>query len=206
MKGPRDRARAARAIEEFLRAMGHEPAGELAGTGERVAEAWDVDLLAGEGVELAALLRDGSIELGEGPHGLVGLRGVNVASMCPHHLLPSHGRASIAYVPGRQAAGLGTIAQVIHAAARRLVLQETLGADVARALCDGLGARGALCRLELVHTCLAARGERQAAATVDTIAFAGTLAEAGEDRSAALAWLGARGADDAAAGSGSAGR
>lgn len=184
--------------------MGHEPEGELAGTGERVAEAWDVDLLAGEGVELAVLLRDGAIELGEGPHGLVGLRGVDVASMCPHHLLPSLGRASIAYVPGRRAAGLGTIAQMIHAAARRLVLQETLGADVAQALVVGLGARGALCRLELVHTCLSARGERQAAATVDTIAFAGTLAQPGEDRSAALAWLGAGApADDAG---GSAGR
>ena len=43
----RDRARAARAIEEFLRALGHEPRGELAATGERVAEAWDVDLLSG---------------------------------------------------------------------------------------------------------------------------------------------------------------
>jgi GTP cyclohydrolase I len=199
MTRPRDRARAARAIEEFLRAMGHEPEGELAGTGERVADAWDVDLLAGEGVDLATVLRQGAIELGDGPHGLVGLRGVDVASMCPHHLLPSHGRASIAYVPGRHAAGLGTIAQMIHAAARRLVLQETLGADVAEALVEGLGARGALCRLELVHTCLSARGERQAAATVDTIAFAGTIARPGEDRSAALAWLGADASGRAAA-------
>jgi GTP cyclohydrolase I len=188
---PRDRARAARAIEEFLRAMGVAPEGELAGTGERVAEAWDVDLLAGQGVDLAALLGAGAIELGDGPHGIVGLRGIDVASMCPHHLLPCHGQAIVAYAPGRRAAGLGTIAGLVHAAARRLVLQETLGADVARALVEGLDARGALCRLELVHTCLSARGERQAAARVDTIAFAGTFATTGDDRAAALAWLGA---------------
>lgn len=187
---PRDRARAARAIEEFLRAMGHAPEGELVGTGERVAEAWDTDLLAGDGVDLERLVGAGAIELGPGPHGIVGLRGIDVASMCPHHLLPSLGHATIAYVPGTQAAGLGTIAQMVHAAARRLVLQETLGADVARALVGGLGARGALCRLELVHTCLSARGERQASARIDTVAFAGTLAVPGDDRSAALAWLG----------------
>ncbi len=170
--------------------MGHEPTGELAGTGERVAEAWDVDLLAGDGADLPGLLRTGALDLGEGSHGLVGLRGIDVASMCPHHLLPSHGHAAIAYLPGRMAAGLGTIAQVVHAAARRLVLQETLGADVARALVEGLGARGALCRLALVHTCLVARGERQAGARVDTIAFAGSLAGPGDDRATALAWLG----------------
>lgn len=187
---PRDRARAARAIEEFLRAMGHAPEGELVGTGERVAEAWDTDLLAGEGVDLARLVGGGAIELGPGVHGIVGLRGIDVASMCPHHLLPSFGHATVAYVPGTRAAGLGTIAQMVHAASRRLVLQETLGADVARALVEGLGARGALCRVELVHTCLSARGERQTAARIDTLAFAGSLAVPGDDRSAALAWLG----------------
>lgn len=185
----RDRARAAKAIDEFLRAMGHEPKGELDGTAARVAEAWDVDLLGGEGVDLSALLREGAIELGGGEHGIVGLRGIEVASMCPHHLLPSHGRAIVAYAPGTQAAGLGTIAQLVHAAARRLVLQETLGVLVAESLVEGLGARGALCRLALTHTCLVARGERQASARVDTLAFRGSFGEGGADRAAALAWL-----------------
>jgi GTP cyclohydrolase I len=188
--GKRDRTRAARAIEEFLRAMGQAPEGELVGTGERVAEAWAEDFLAGDDVDLAALARSGAIDLGEGDHGLVGLRGVDIASMCPHHLLPSHGRATIAYVPGRLALGLGTIAQVAQLAARRLVLQESLGVDIARALVTGLGARGALCRLELVHTCLVARGERQAGARVDTLALQGSFAMEGADRAVALAWLG----------------
>ncbi len=188
----RDRARAARAIDEFLRALGHEPRGELEGTAARVAEAWDADLLSGEGVDLAALISEAAIDLGPGEQGLVGLRGIDVASMCPHHLLPSHGRAMVLYAPGRKAAGLGTIAQLVHAAARRLVLQETLGALVAEALVDGLGARGALCQLSLTHTCLAARGERQAGARVETIAFRGSFGESGADRAAALVWLSMR--------------
>jgi GTP cyclohydrolase I len=186
----RDRARAARAIEEFLRALGHPGEGELRGTGERVAEAWDEDLLAGEGVDLEALVAGGAIDLGIGEPGLVGLRGIEVASMCPHHLMPSHGRAAVAFAPGRRAAGLGTLAQLVHAAARRLVLQESLGATVAEAMVKGLGARGALCRLEMTHTCLVARGERQAGAVVDTIAYAGSFAPGAPEHATALAWLG----------------
>ena len=35
-----DRDAAAAAIEAFLRALGHEPTGDLEGTPERVADAW----------------------------------------------------------------------------------------------------------------------------------------------------------------------
>jgi GTP cyclohydrolase I len=185
----RDRVRAARAIEEFLRAMGHAPDGELARTGELVAEAWDSDVLEGVGADVAALLRDGALELPGGEQGIVGLRGIDVTSMCPHHLMPSHGVAAVAYRPAKLGAGLGRIAQVVHLSARRLVLQETLGLDVARAVVDGLGARGALCRLELRHTCLVARGERQLRSICDTVAFAGSFGEGGPDHAAALAWL-----------------
>ena len=191
MSPKRDRARAARAIEEFLRAMGQVPEGELARTGELVAEAWDEDVLAGVGRDAADVLRDGALPLPGSEHAIVGLRGIDVTSMCPHHLMPSHGVATVAYRPGEMGAGLGRIAQVVHLSARRLVLQETLGVDIAGAVVDGLAARGALCRLELRHTCLVARGERQARAICDTVAFAGAFAEGGADRDAALAWLGA---------------
>jgi GTP cyclohydrolase I len=181
-----------RAVDELLRSFGLEPAGELAETAERVAEAWDEDLLAGQGVDLAARLGAGALDLGDGPHGIVGLRGISVATMCPHHLMPSHGSASVAFAPVRRGAGLGALADLVRTAGQRLVLQETLGADVARALVRALGARGALCRLELVHTCLAARGEREASAVVDTVAFAGAFEPGGELHGAALAWLGER--------------
>lgn len=187
----RDRDRAARAIEEFLRAMGQTIEGQFSRTGMLVAEAWDEDILVGDGIALEPGLRAGSLDLGEGPHGIVGLRGIDVTSMCPHHLMPSHGRATVAYMPTRLAAGLGTIAQLVHIASRRLILQETLCHEIAQAVCDGLDARGALCRLELRHTCLVARGERQLAAVFDTVAFAGSFNNDDQDRTTALAWLGA---------------
>jgi GTP cyclohydrolase IA len=187
-----DREAAARAIEDFLRALGKEPEGELDGTGQRVADAWIDDLLEGEAIDAGALLRDGSFEWEGGPAGLVVLRELAVTTMCPHHLLPAHGKGIVAYLPGRRVAGIGTIAHVLDTLSHRLTLQERIGSDVAELLVSELGARGALCRLVLTHTCLIARGERKHGSEVDTIAVAGSFSEPGHDRDLAFAALGGR--------------
>src|SRR4051812_13341812 len=119
-----DRAAASRAIEDFLRALGHEIVGDLEGTGERVADAWADDLLEGESIDAAAVLREGSLDLGMGEHGLVVIRDLAVTTMCPHHLLPAHGIGVVAYLPGEKVAGIGTVAHVLDALSRRLTLQE----------------------------------------------------------------------------------
>jgi GTP cyclohydrolase I len=188
---PPDRDRAARAIREFLDAIGIEPRGELEGTPERVAAAWIDELTSGLDRDPLRLLREGSLDLGEGPHAVVSIGSIAISTICPHHLLPSHGFADIAYLPARRAAGLGAVAEAAHALARRPALQESLTRDIAYAVVDGLAARGALCRLELVHTCFVARGEQQASSTVRTLALAGSFA--GPDRDVALACLGGSG-------------
>jgi GTP cyclohydrolase I len=186
-----DRKAAAKAIEDFLRALGHEIAGELAGTGERVADAWADDLLEGESIDAAAVLREGSMEMGDRERGLVVVRDLAVTTMCPHHLLPAYGVGLVAYQPGRRIAGVGTVAHVLDALSRRLTLQEQIGETVADLLTHELGARGALCRLSLTHTCLVARGERKSGSLVETIATAGTFAEPSSDRDLAFAALSA---------------
>jgi GTP cyclohydrolase I len=188
-----NREAAARAIEDFLRALGHEPTGDLEGTGERVADAWADDLLEGESIDAAAVLREGSLEVGGAGSGLVIVRDIAVSTVCPHHLLPGHGLGFVAYLPDRRVAGIGTIAHVVDVLSRRLTLQERIGSQVAELVVSELGARGALCKLSLTHTCLVARGERKAGTVVDTIALAGTFAEAGPDRDLALATLGRMG-------------
>jgi GTP cyclohydrolase I len=182
-----DRARAAKAIEEFLRSLGHDLTGELVGTPERVADAWIDELVSGERLDARAVLEAGRIDLGPGAHGAVLLRDLRVATVCPHHLLPSHGRATVAFLPDRDGAGLGVIARLVDVLARRMTLQESLGEAIAAELVAGLRAKGALCRLSLVHTCFVARGEREAGATVETLALAGSFAAA--DRPLALALL-----------------
>src|SRR5262249_2420365 len=155
-----DRTAARQAISAFLRALGRdvqrEP--ELSGTPERVVEAWANELVEGYDVDVAALLAAESSPVPAGPAALVALRGLSVSTMCPHHLLPARGTATVLYLPGARVAGLGTISRLVDAFAHRLTFQETITASVARALVEHLGARGAACRLAMAHGCLSSRG------------------------------------------------
>jgi GTP cyclohydrolase I len=175
-----DKKAAARAIADFLRALGRDPNGdpELLLTPERVTEAFADDLLAGYDVDLGELIAKGSMSAGETSHGIVVMRDVALTTVCPHHLLPSLGSATLAYLPGARLLGLGTLAGLLDACSRRLALQEQIGKDVVSALMDHAGARGAYCRISLVHGCLSARGARQARASVHTSTAAGALAGA----------------------------
>ncbi|MRG92936.1 GTP cyclohydrolase I [Polyangium spumosum] len=184
-----DRSAAARAIVDFLRALGKEPVGELEGTGERVADAWADDLLEGESIDAAAVLREGSLGARETGMGIVVVRDLAVTTVCPHHLLPAIGTAIVAYQPGARVAGIGTLARVVDVVARRLTLQEEIGATVVDLLVRELEAKGALCQLSLTHTCLVSRGERKTGAIVETMALSGSFATS-EGRALALAALG----------------
>jgi GTP cyclohydrolase I len=171
-----DREAAARAIEAFLRALGRDPAREpeLAGTGERVARAWADELLAGYAVDVDAQLAQNVIA---GTSGLVVVRDIPVATTCPHHLMPSTGEATVAFAPSDRLVGIGTIARVVDAFARRLALQEQIGEQVAAALHEHLHPRWAACRLVLSHACMTARGERTHGARVETVAVRGDGAD-----------------------------
>jgi GTP cyclohydrolase I len=174
---PVDRAAAARAIQAFLEALGHDPKSPLLReTPERVAEAFADDLLSGERVDVAALLLAGSEPVSGGGNGLVAVREIPITAVCPHHLLPAVGHATVAYVPGRRLLGLGTVARLADACSRRLALQEAVGEAIVDALIEHAGARGAFCRLELLHTCLSARGAAKPETRLVTLAQRGVLA------------------------------
>jgi GTP cyclohydrolase I len=169
---PMDRDAAARAIDEFLRALGRDPQreAELSGTGAHVARAYVDDLLQGYAVDVDALL---SGNVFAGGTELVVVRDLPVVTTCPHHLMQAMGTATIAFAPEEHLVGVGTVARVVDAFARRLVLQEELGERVVAALQKHLAPRWAACRLLLTHSCMVARGERTHGARVETIALAG---------------------------------
>lgn len=177
MRAP-DLTAAAQGIATFLRALGFEDRPELAGTPERVAEAFAHELLRGEKVDLAELLREGSEPATASTSGLVVVRDISVVAVCPHHLLPAVGRATVAYLPGQRLLGLGTVARLAQACSQRLALQEAVGDAVVNALLTHAGAKGAFCRLALLHTCLATRGAEQPEARLVTVARGGSLATA----------------------------
>lgn len=185
---PVDRDAAARGIAAFLDALGYDRRSpELDRTPERVAAAFADELLVGRGVDLAALLLEGSEPCAEPLSSLVVVRGIRVTTVCPHHLLPAVGTANVAYLPGARLVGLGTLAHLVDACARRLALQETVGEEVVAALVEHAGARGAFCELELLHTCLATRGADQPDARLVTVARVGALTEPGPSADLALA-------------------
>ncbi len=174
-----DREAAARAIRDFLLALGFDPKqhADLAETPQRVTEAFADDLLNGHGVNVQELLRKGSCEApNSAKSGPVAVTEIAVATVCPHHLLPALGVAHVVYLPGAALLGIGTITALVNAYARRLTLQEAIGQNVVSALMEHAGARGAYCELALEHSCLRARGERQVSAVVRSSARAGELA------------------------------
>ncbi|HET9956985.1 MAG TPA: GTP cyclohydrolase I [Polyangiaceae bacterium] len=188
-----NRERATRAIAMFLEALGYDLTREdLIETPNRVVAAYADELLIGDQTDLAGLIVEGSQslegELEAAPPGLVLVKDITVAAVCPHHLLPALGRASVAYLPGKRLLGLGTVAHVVDACARGLALQESIGERVVQALMTHAGARGALCRLELQHTCMAARGAKQAESQLVTLARGGALAESSSDAELLLAF------------------
>jgi len=173
-----DREAAERAILAFMRALGRDPAQspELEHTPARVVAAYADELLSGYDVDIERLVVEGASAT-PAPGGIVVLRGIEVTTMCPHHLLPALGSALVAYAPGTLVLGLGTLARLVDAFARRLTLQEVIGQNVVRTLLDRAGALGAYCEIELRHGCLSARGPCQAAARALTVARAGSFAE-----------------------------
>ena len=102
------------------------------------------------------------------------MRDIPVHTTCPHHLLGSSGTATVAYAPGERLVGVGTVAAVVDAFARRLALQEQIGQSVVAALAKHLSPRWVACRLVLSHGCMTARGERAHGARVETVALAGS--------------------------------
>lgn len=174
---PIDHPRARRAVEELLRALGHDPDSEpeFRETPEHVVAAFERDLLVGREVDLAALLSAEDGVTDDGTDGIVVVKDIEVTTMCPHHLMPAQGKAVVAYLPGSRVLGLGRIPRLVDACARRLTFQEQIGKQVVHALMVHAGASGAFCRLSLVHSCMTARGSRQAGSSVHTVASAGAL-------------------------------
>lgn len=188
-RGP-DQARAAAAIDAFLRALGRDPEREpeLRQTGELVARAYAEDLLSGYDQDPVAILADSVTEAGAG---LVAVRDIQTTIMCPHHLMPASGVVHVAYAPGVRVVGLGALGRLVDCYARRLILQEAFVQHIADDLVEHLGARGAGCIAELSPACLTARGERRHGARAITLATAGEMAPGEPLHASFLAALGA---------------
>ena len=111
----------------------------------------------------------------EGYDELVVARDIPFHSLCKHHLLPVHGVAHVAYLPGARIVGLSKLARVVESFARDLQVQERLTVQVAGWLEETVQPRGVGVVLEAEHTCMSLRGVRKPGARTVTSALRGTL-------------------------------
>lgn len=154
-----------RAITTLLDACGVDRGHkDFTSTASRVARVWSQEFLSGFDMDPAKILGD-PVE-GEGESALVVVRGIPFHGLCPHHLLPYTGTATVAYLPAAKLAGFGRLADLVACFTRRLTLQERACNDVVDALVEHLGARGAGCVMRGRHTCLSIPDNKHGAEVV----------------------------------------
>jgi GTP cyclohydrolase I len=172
-----DLDRAERAVAELLVALGHDLGDEgLRETPRRVAAAY-AELLTHEPVSLTTFANDGGYDE------LVLVREIPFHSLCMHHLLPFHGVAHVAYVPGDRIVGLSKLARVVELFARELQLQERLTMQVATCLQRHLEPKGVGVVIEAEHLCMTLRGVQKAGTRTTTSALLGLLRDDARTRS-----------------------
>jgi GTP cyclohydrolase I len=176
-RGSVDRPRIEAAVREILIAIGEDPDREgLRETPRRVARSYD-ELFAGLTQDPADTV---SAVFDLGHHEMILVKDIEVYSICEHHLLPFHGVAHVAYIPGEHGriTGLSKLARLVDVYARRPQVQERLASQIADALVEHVGARGVIVVLECEHLCMSMRGVRKPGARTVTSAVRGVMRDA----------------------------
>ena len=172
-----DAERAEHAIRELLLAVGEDPERDgLRDTPARVARAY-AEIFAGLYVDPREVLTT-TFDLGH--EEMILVKGIEVYSTCEHHLVPFHGVAHVAYIPGPdgRVTGLSKIARLVDLFARRPQVQERLTAQIADAIMEVLKPGGALVVVECEHLCMSMRGVRKPGSRTVTSAVRGQLRNA----------------------------
>ncbi len=186
---PFDHARAEAAVRELLVAIGEDPDREgLRETPARVARAY-AEVTSGLHLRPEDVLTT-TFDIGHDEMVLV--RGIELWSMCEHHLVPFTGVAHVGYIPSESGkiTGLSKLARLVDVYAKRPQVQERLTTQVADALMRLLEARGVIVVIEAEHLCMTMRGVRKAGARTITSAVRGTMHNAAT-RSEAIALINA---------------
>ena len=158
-----------RAARELLRALGADvDAKALEETPRRVADAY-AELLTPQPFRATTFPND------DGYDELIVARAIPFHSLCMHHLLPFHGVAHIAYLPGERIIGLSKLGRVVEFFSRDLQIQERLTTEVASWLERELEPKGVGVVLEAEHLCMSLRGVQKLGAKTVTSALRGLV-------------------------------
>ena len=191
LPGPVDHARIEAAVREILIAVGEDPDREgLVETPARVARLY-AEIFAGvhecPGEHLKVTFAADHDEM-------VMVRDIPCYSSCEHHLIPFHGTAHVAYIPGEDGriTGLSKLARLVDGFAKRPQVQERLTTQIAEELEAVLQPRGVLVVIEAEHLCMSMRGIRKPGSTTVTSAVRGLFRSSAATRAEAMAFIHAR--------------
>ena len=167
-------------VEALLKELGEEPGREgLARTPHRVAKSLRY-LTRGYAQDSQTILNDATYEVGYDE--MVIVKGIDVYSLCEHHILPFFGRAHVAYIPNGRVVGLSKIPRLVDMFSRRLQVQERLTTQIAETLEEVLQPKGVAVVVEAIHLCMIMRGVSQQNAFAITSSLRGEFQEDSKTR------------------------
>ncbi|MCK3777776.1 GTP cyclohydrolase I FolE [Ensifer sesbaniae] len=162
------------AVRVLLRWAGDDPEREgLRDTPARVAKSYR-ELFSGYDLAAEDVLGR-TFEEVAGYDDMVLVKDIPFYSHCEHHMVPIIGKAHVAYLPNGRVLGLSKIARVVDIYGRRLQTQESMTAQIARAIDESLAPRGVAVMIEAEHMCMAMRGVQKQGSTTLTTTFTGTF-------------------------------
>ena len=176
-----DRIRMEQLGRALLIAIGEDPSREgLVETPARWARFW-MDFMQHDPGKLTTRFEAVSVDQ------MVMVTGIEVWSLCEHHLVPFSCSITAAYVTHKRVIGLSKIARICHQAAHRLQLQERLVSQVADTLQKITGSEDVAVVGSGVHLCMVMRGVRERKAKAVTSAMRGVFLTKPEARAELLA-------------------
>jgi len=164
----------ARGIAIVLSALDLDLATEhLKDTPKRVARMLLLELCSGYFLDPVKILNTSFSE--QKYNQMIFVSGIEVISLCAHHMIPFYGEAKIGYLPDNRVVGLSKLARITKVFAARLQVQETLTEDIVNALFDILSPKGAGVFIQAKHFCSCIRGVRNKDMLMTTVALRGNF-------------------------------
>jgi GTP cyclohydrolase I len=118
---------------------------------------------------------------------MVLVRDIRVMSMCEHHFMPIHGRATVAYIPNKKVIGLSKINRIVDYFCRRPQVQERLTKQIADCLQLILETDHVAVHIDARHYCVIARGIEDSSSSTISSDLRGHFKSMAQTRSEFLA-------------------
>ena len=105
---------------------------------------------------------------------IVLVKDIDIFSYCEHHMALMYDmQVSVAYIPKNKILGWSKLARIADMAAKRLQLQERIGADIAQIVSIASESEDVAVIIKGCHSCMSARGIKKEQAKTVTTTFLG---------------------------------